>query len=104
LTRDNNGRIIGKTETVAGVTANFAYTYDSMGRLLTVTKDGNLVEDYSYDLSGTRISETNNFRGFSGRTFSYSDEDHLLTAGSVTYTYDLDGLLTNKTVGRGGRI
>jgi len=99
LTRDNNGRIISRTETVGGVTANFAYTYDSMGRLLTVTKDGNLVEDYGYDLSGTRISETNTLRGLAGRTFSYSDEDHLLTAGSVIYSYDLDGFLTTKTDG-----
>jgi RHS repeat-associated protein len=99
LTRDNNGRIISKTETVGGITASFAYTYDSMGRLLTVTKDGNLVEEYSYDLSGTRITETNILRGLAGRTFSYSDEDHLLTAGSVAYDYDLDGFLTTKTDG-----
>ena len=70
-----------------------------MGRLLTVTKDGNLVEEYSYDISGTRLSETNTLRGLAGRTFSYSDEDHLLSAGSVTYAYDLDGFLTTKTDG-----
>ena len=99
LIRDNNGRITDKTETVGGVTASFAYTYDSMGRLLTVTKDSNLVENYGYDLSGTRISETNTLRGFTGRAFSYSDEDHLLTAGSVTYSYDLDGFLTTKIDG-----
>jgi len=99
LTRDNNGRIVSKTETIGGVNASFVYTYDSMGRLLTVTKDGNQVEAYNYDLSGTRISETNSLRGITGRAFSYSDEDHLLTAGSVTYAYDLDGFLTTKTDG-----
>ena len=99
LTRDNNGRIVSKTETIGDVIANYAYTYDSMGRLLTVTRDGNLVESYNYDLSGTRISETNAIRGINGRTFSYSDEDHLLTAGSVTYAYDPDGFLTTKTDG-----
>ncbi|MDY6974411.1 MAG: hypothetical protein SV775_19180, partial [Thermodesulfobacteriota bacterium] len=36
LTRDDNGRITNKTETVEGVTANYVYTYDPMGRLLTV--------------------------------------------------------------------
>jgi len=54
LTRDDNGRITQKTETVDGVTAGYVYTYDSMGRLLTVTKDGTLVEEYRYDNAGTR--------------------------------------------------
>ena len=70
-----------------------------MGRLLTVTKDGNLVGKYSYDISGTRLSETNTLRGLAGRTFSYSDEDHLLSAGFLTYAYDLGGFLTTKTDG-----
>jgi RHS repeat-associated protein len=96
LTRDNTGRIVGKTETIGDVTANYAYTYDAMGRLLTVTINGNLVESYTHDLSGTRLSETNTLRGFAGRSFSYSDEDHLLTAGDVRYEYDPDGFLTNK--------
>jgi len=99
LTRDSNGRITQKTETVNGVTSDYVYAYDSMGWLLTVTKDGILVEEYGYDLSGTRISETNTLRGIAARSFSYSDEDHLLSAGSVTYAYDPDGFLTTKTDG-----
>ena len=99
LTRDNNGRITDKTETVAGAASNYVYTYDSMGRLLTVTKDSALVEEYQYDLNGTRTYEMNSLRGIAGRNFSYSDEDHLLSAGSVTYAYDLDGFLTTKTDG-----
>jgi RHS repeat-associated protein len=99
LSRDNNGRIVSKTETVGGVTEKYAYTYDSMGRLLTVTKDGNLVEQYSYDISGTRTHETSTLRGIAARSFGYSDEDHLLEAGTVTYDYDLDGFLTAKTDG-----
>jgi len=99
LTRDNAGRITAKTETVDGTTSNYVYTYDPMGRLLTVTKDGALVEEYVYDSVGTRISETNTLRGIEGRSFIYSDEDHLLSAGDATYQYDLDGYLTTKTVG-----
>ena len=70
-----------------------------MGRLLTFTKDGKTVEKYSYDIRGTRLSETNTLRGLAGRTFSYSDEDHLLSAGFLTYAYDPDGFLTTKTDG-----
>ena len=103
LTRDNAGRITSKTETVNGVTANYIYAYDSMGRLETVTKDSSVVESYGYDLNGTRISETNTLRGIT-RTLSYNDEDHLLTAGSATYTYDLDGFLTGKADGADSTI
>jgi RHS repeat-associated protein len=68
-----------------------------MGRLLTVTKDGSLVEEYQYGANGTKTYEMNTLRGISGRSFAYSDEDHLLTAGGAIYEYDLDGFLTTKT-------
>jgi RHS repeat-associated protein len=99
LARDNNGRITNKSETVAGTTSDYTYTYDSMGRLLTVTKDSNLVEEYQYDANGTRIYEMNSLRSIAGRSYSYDDEDHLLTAGSVIYSYNLDGFLAAKTDG-----
>jgi len=99
LTRDDNGRITGKNETVDGVTSNYVYTYDPMGRLLTVTKDGSLVEEYQYGFNGTRTYEMNTLRGISGRTFNYSAEDHLLTVDSTTYDYDVDGFLTTRTAG-----
>ena len=99
LVRDKAGRIIEKTEAVGGVTSHYVYSYDPMGRLLTVTKDGALVEQYQYNENGTRIAEVNTPRGIAGRSFTYSDEDHLLTAGSTTYQYDADGFLLTKTKG-----
>ncbi|MFH1148136.1 MAG: hypothetical protein V1736_10580 [Pseudomonadota bacterium] len=99
VTRDNAGRIMSKTQTIDGVTSNYAYTYDPLGRLLTVTKDGTLVEEYRYDAVGTRTYETNVLRGISGRDSTYSDEDHLLTAGTTDYGYDPDGFLTTKENG-----
>jgi RHS repeat-associated protein len=99
LSRDNAGRIARKTETVNGVASSYDYTYDPMGRLLTVTKDGSPVEEYVYDSVGTRISESNTLRSITNRSYSYSDEDHLLTAGDATYQYDVDGYLTTRTVG-----
>jgi RHS repeat-associated protein len=99
LGRDNAGRIVTKTETVEGVTSNYVYTYDPMGRLLTVTRDGILVEEYQYDSVGTRKYEVNSLRGIVGRAFTYDDEDHLLTVGDASYQYDLDGYLATKTVG-----
>ncbi len=99
LTRDDNGRIMAKTETVDGTTSAYAYTYDPMGRLLAVTKDGVLVEEYQYGTNGSRTYEMNALRGIAARTLTYSDEDHLLTAGGTTYQYDVDGFLTTKTEG-----
>ena len=99
LTRNNNGRITNKSETVGGTSSDYIYTYDEMGRLLTVTKDSTLVEEYQYDVNGTRIYEMNSLRGIAGRSFSYDDEDHLLAAGSVIYSYNLDGFLSAKTDG-----
>ncbi len=99
LTRDDNGRITSKTETIDGTIANFIYGYDSMRRLLTVTKDGVLVEEYSYSLNGSREYEMNTLKGIVGRALSYSDGDHLLNAGTSTYQYDLDGFLTRKDEG-----
>jgi RHS repeat-associated protein len=99
LARDDAGRITQKQETVDGVTSTYEYTYDPMGRLLTVTKDGGLVEECVYSLNGARISEMNVLRGITSRSMTYSDEDHLLTAGSTTYQYDADGFLVTKTEG-----
>jgi RHS repeat-associated protein len=98
-TRNNNGRITNKSETVGGISSDYIYTYDAMGRLLTVTKDSTLVEEYQYDQNGTRIYEMNSLRGIAGRSYSYDDEDHLLTADAVIYSYNLDGFLAAKTDG-----
>ena len=99
LSSNNNGQIIQKIESAGGVTSEYSYTYDSMGRLLTVTKDGILSEEYRYDPNGTRNYEMNILRGINGRNFTYSEEDHLLTAGDIQYEYNIDGFLAIKTNG-----
>ncbi|CAB5154507.1 odd Oz/ten-m homolog 4 [Olavius algarvensis associated proteobacterium Delta 3] len=99
MVRDVNGRITRKTETINGTSAVFDYAYDEVGRLLTVEKEGIVVEEYRYDLNGTRTYERNTLRGISGRDYEYNDDDHLLTAGGVSYQYDLDGFLTSRAEG-----
>jgi RHS repeat-associated protein len=99
LTRDHRGKITRKNETVGGISSEYTYAYDSAGRLLSVTRDGSVVEEYAYGANGTRISERNTLRGIPQRTMSYSEEDHLLTAGETSYQYDLDGFLTTRTQG-----
>ena len=99
LTRDNAGRITNKIETINGVTTNYMYGYDPVGKLLSVTKNGILLEEYQYNPNGTRRREINTPRGIAERTFGYSEEDHLLVAGPTAYKYDVDGFLTSKTSG-----
>jgi RHS repeat-associated protein len=96
LLRDNAGRIVRKTEAAGGPASSYDYVYDANGRLLKVLKDNVPVEEYAYDENGTRVFEMNTLRGITGRSYEYSDEDHLLKAGEWTYQYNLDGFLTAK--------
>jgi RHS repeat-associated protein len=98
-TRDDNGRIITKSETVNGLTSTYTYSYDALGRLLTVGLNGARVEEYKYNPNGSRAYELNALKGENGRTYAYSLEDHLMSAGGATYQFDPDGYLVGKTEG-----
>jgi len=103
IARDAAGRITRKTETTRDaatglpVSIVYDYTYDDLGRLLTVKANDTLVEEYRYNTQGARIYEMNSRRGITGRSYEYSIEDHLLRAGDTSYQYDADGFLTRKT-------
>jgi RHS repeat-associated protein len=99
LARDTGGRIENKTETVAGASNLFRYTYDPLGRLRTVTRDGSLVEEYRYDNNGNRTYQMSTHLNIAGRTFSHSQEDHTLTAGQITYEFDNDDNLATRMEG-----
>jgi len=103
LARFNDGSIKTKSETIGGVTTTLEYTYDPMGRLATVTKDGSLVEEYDYTRLpyGTCTYQMNSLRGIAGRMLDYDDEDHLLSTDDAGYQYDLDGFLQSKTTTAG---
>ena len=95
LTRDLAGRIIQKVEMLDGVTDTYDYGYDTNGRLTEVKKNSLVVESYTYDANGNRQTEINTLRGVN-RSYTVSDEDHIITAGTETYQFDIDGFLTNK--------
>jgi RHS repeat-associated protein len=99
LNRNNSSRITAKSEQIEGTSSQFAYTYDNIGRLLTVAKDGLPVEEYRYDNNGNRTYEMNDLLGISGRTFTHSLEDHTLTAGPISYEFDYDDNLTVRREG-----
>jgi len=60
-------------------------------------RQSTLIEEYQYGPNGTRTYEMNSLRDIAGRTFGYSDENHLFTADTTTYQYNVDGFLTTKT-------
>ena len=77
------------------------YTYDNRDRLIEVRegkKAQNLVEQYSYDANGNRISAT--VYGET-TTASYTLDDQLVVYGENSYKYDEDGYLVEKTTPNG---
>lgn len=92
--RDNGGAITRKVETINGVSVTYDYTYDDLGRLIEVKKDGSVVEEYSYDANGNRVSATING---TTTTASYTLDDQLEVYGDNSYRYDDDGYLSEKT-------
>ncbi|QLQ32438.1 MAG: hypothetical protein HZT40_13540 [Candidatus Thiothrix singaporensis] len=84
-TRDKLGRITAKTETINGVSHTYGYSYDTAGRLQTVTQDGTTIGDYNYDANGNRNGGT------------YDAQDRLLTWGSNSYAYTANGELQSRT-------
>ncbi len=99
LTRNKSGIITTKIEKIEGVENRFDYDYDDFGRLLTVTRDNNLVEEYRYDDNGNRIYEINTQLGIAARSLTYSTEDHIISAGTITYEFDYDDNLASRTDG-----
>jgi YD repeat-containing protein len=94
-------RIVGKSETVLGVTKNYVYSYDNSGRLVNVVQDGVSVASFGYDSNGNRTSTT-----VSGTTYTstFDDQDRMQNFGSTTYDYDASGNVTQSESGIGAQI
>jgi RHS repeat-associated protein len=77
------------------------YGYDQLGRLIEVKQNNVVVESYTYDADGNRLTEMNSLRYIDNKTYTYSNEDHIITAGTDTYQFDKDGFLTSKITSAG---
>ncbi|WP_272699843.1 RHS repeat domain-containing protein [Desulfovibrio sp. Fe33] len=92
LKRDRDGRIVEKTETVAGTPATWEYIYDGGGRLTEAHLDGRLICQCHYDREGRRSRDY--FPATVGphyRDYRYTLDNRLLRAGNNTYTHDDNG-------------
>ncbi len=94
-TYDALGRIQTKTETVDGQNHAYEYSYDEIGQLTDVKKDGALVGHYEYDSNGNRTS----YSGVNGSVGStqYDAQDRLIKYGNNSYQYSANGELQSKT-------
>jgi RHS repeat-associated protein len=95
-TRDSLGRITRKVETVGATTRTHDFAYDSIGRLTAVSIDGTISAAYTYDPNGNRLTQTR-----LGQTISYSydDQDRLLSADGTSFAYTAAGELRTITQG-----
>jgi RHS repeat-associated protein len=96
FTRDAEGRISGKTETIAGKRNAYIYSHDLAGRLTSVKKNGVTISTYSYDSNSNRLTATTSLGSFTG---TYDAQDRLLTYGNASFTYTANGELATQTVG-----
>jgi len=91
--RDQLGRITQKMETLDGIATTFDYRYDVAGRLIEVKQDGVVVEAYTYDDNGNRLSADTTHSSIKGQ---YDNQDRLTQYGDNTYDYTENGELRRK--------
>jgi RHS repeat-associated protein len=92
--RDALNRILELRETVGGFSSLYTYSYDAVGRLADVHKDGSLVEIDSYDDNGNRVTVTTP----SNVTIAtYDDQDRVLGQGNTSFSFTPDGEVATRT-------
>ena len=99
--RDELGRILQKTETFVGESSKvYVYDYDVRGRLIKVTVDGIVTEQYDYSdpEDGPNSNRTSWTLGSTTYTASYDDQDRLTSYGAggtedITFGYSDNGEL-----------
>ena len=94
-TRDADGRVASKTETINGATNLYSYSYDLAGRLTAATKNS-VADTYTYDANSNRLTGTIPSGTSNG---TYDAQDRLLAYGNASFTYTANGEMTSQTVG-----
>ncbi len=94
--RDALGRLAGLTENVLGELTTFAFSRDSAGRLVEVSRNGSVAASYQYDQNGNRTRTV----GLGGAVEGvYDAQDRLVSYGAVKYGYTAGGDLAYRALG-----
>jgi RHS repeat-associated protein len=96
LQRDGNGNIISLSESHGATTYNYAYTYDALNRLSTITDNDSKTVSYTYDEAGNLLTIT--YEPGKVVTYTYYNDNRMRTVTdwlqhTTTYTYYPDGSL-----------
>jgi YD repeat-containing protein len=110
-----NARLSELRETPPGAAkpAVLTFRYDTLGRVVDVTRDGQTVESWLYDdqaVAADHVRRVTRTDAYGGKTIQGLDAEGNVTvetnaAGEITrYRYDAAGQLTGWTDGRGGEV
>jgi len=95
-TRNRRGQMTAWAETFPAQSRLRQYTYDSVGRLVSMTEGEVFTEAYSYDQNGNRLSRT---LGAATEDATFDSHDRMRTQGDVSYEYAPDGELIRRIRG-----
>ncbi len=73
---------------------DYGYQYDRLYRLIEALKPGSSRESFTYDAVGNRLTSA----GTEG-SWSYNENNELLSYGLLSFQYDENGNLTEKSIG-----
>jgi RHS repeat-associated protein len=94
--RDSLTRVTRIVETVGPAVDTLTFSYDSVGRLALVNRNGGLQTSYEYDRNGNRVRVTTP----NGSLVSTHDaQDRVVSSGTALYGYSPDGERRYRAVG-----
>lgn len=104
---DSLGRIASKTEVINDSTISYEYSYNTIGYLTKVEKNGIVTNEYQYDDNGNRTrqlmtndpSSPGGYAEIDTLSATYDEQDRMLTYGSAQYFYTPAGNLSMKIEG-----
>jgi RHS repeat-associated protein len=86
----------GLQSSMTTLDGTYAYGYDPLGQLTSVTYPDSHIVSYDYDAAGNRIQVDD---AGTVTTYATNNLNQYTTVGDTTYTYDADGNMTSKTEG-----